>query len=144
MPLGIEVGLGPGDFVFDGDSAPSGKMASPHPIFGPCLLWPNDWMTQDATWYKGKPRPSRRSVRWGRSSALKEAQPQFSFHVYCGQTAGWMKTPHGTEVDLGPCLVSATKTAQHRALLGPCLLWRRSPVSATAEHLLLVFYYGVR
>jgi len=28
--------------------------------------------------------------------------PQFSVHVYCGQTAGWMKTPLGTEVDLGP------------------------------------------
>jgi len=27
--------------------------------------------------------------------------PQFSAHVYCGQTAGWMKTPLGTEVDLG-------------------------------------------
>jgi len=23
-------------------------------------------------------------------------------HVYCGQMAGWMKTPLGTEVDLGP------------------------------------------
>ena len=28
--------------------------------------------------------------------------PQFLVHVYCGQTAGWMKTPVGTEVDLGP------------------------------------------
>jgi len=27
---------------------------------------------------------------------------QFSVHVYCGQTAGWMKRPLGTEVDLGP------------------------------------------
>jgi len=27
--------------------------------------------------------------------------PQFSFHVYCGQAAGWMKTPLGTEVELG-------------------------------------------
>jgi len=26
---------------------------------------------------------------------------QFSVHIYCGQTAGWMKTPLGTEVDLG-------------------------------------------
>jgi len=34
--------------------------------------------------------------------ALKGAQPQFSVHVYCGQTAGWMKTPLGTEVDIGP------------------------------------------
>jgi len=30
MPLGMEVGLGPGDFVLDRDAAP--------PVFGPCLL----------------------------------------------------------------------------------------------------------
>jgi len=28
--------------------------------------------------------------------------PQFSIHVYCDTTAGWMKTLLGTEVDLGP------------------------------------------
>jgi len=49
MPLGMEVGLGPGDFVFGGDP---GKKGTPHPIFGPCLLWPNGWMDQDATWYR--------------------------------------------------------------------------------------------
>jgi len=27
---------------------------------------------------------------------------QFSAHVYCGQTAGWIKTPLGTDVNLGP------------------------------------------
>ena len=27
---------------------------------------------------------------------------QFLSHVYCGQTAVWMKTPLGTEVDLSP------------------------------------------
>jgi len=27
------------------------------PIFGPCLLWPNGWMDQDATWYGGRSRP---------------------------------------------------------------------------------------
>jgi len=27
--------------------------------------------------------------------------PQFSAHVYCDQTAGWIKTEHGTEVGLG-------------------------------------------
>jgi len=32
----------------------------------------------------------------------KGAHPQFSAHVYCGQTAGWMKMPLGTEVDLSP------------------------------------------
>jgi len=27
---------------------------------------------------------------------------QFLAHVYCGQTAGWIKMPLGTEVNLGP------------------------------------------
>ena len=31
-----------------------------------------------------------------------EPPPQFSAHVYCGQTAGWIKMSLGTEVDLGP------------------------------------------
>jgi len=59
MPLGLEVGLSPGNFVFDGDPATPRK--------------------------KGTPTPT-----------------QFLAHVYCGQTAGWMKTPLGTEADLGP------------------------------------------
>jgi len=29
-------------------------------------------------------------------------QSQFLAHVYCGETAGWIKTPLGTEVNLGP------------------------------------------
>ena len=32
----------------------------------------------------------------------RDRAPQFSALLYCGQTAGWMKTPLGTEVDLGP------------------------------------------
>jgi len=38
------------------------------PIFGPCLLWPNGWMDQDATWYEGRPRPRPHCVTWGPSS----------------------------------------------------------------------------
>jgi len=34
MPLGVEVGLGPGDFVFDGDPDPPEKWHGPHPISG--------------------------------------------------------------------------------------------------------------
>ena len=30
----------------------------------------------------------------------KRAQPQFSTHVCCGHTGGWMKIPLGTEVGL--------------------------------------------
>ena len=55
MPLGMEVGLGLGDLVLDEDPAPSRKGSEP-PVFGPCLLWPNGWMDQDATWYEGRPR----------------------------------------------------------------------------------------
>ena len=59
MPFGMEVGLGPGDFVFDGDAATLSKKGTPT-------------LTQSLAF------------------------------VYCGQTAGWMKRPLGTEVDLGP------------------------------------------
>ena len=79
------------------------KGAQPFPsIFGPCLLWPNGWMDQDATWYKGRPRPRR---LYGNTATPEKGTPtptQFLAHVYCGQMAGWMKTSLGTEVDLGP------------------------------------------
>jgi len=74
MPLGIEVGLRPGNFVFDGDPAPPEKRHSPHPILDGCLLWPNGWMDQDPTWYGGKRGPMRRCIRRG-SSSPKRAQP---------------------------------------------------------------------
>ena len=46
----MEVGLGPDDIVLDGDpSTPEKGHTYPHPIFGPCLLWPNGWMDEDAT-----------------------------------------------------------------------------------------------
>jgi len=42
MPFGTEVGLGPGDIVFDEDQAPlPEKGAQRPPLFGPCLLWQN-------------------------------------------------------------------------------------------------------
>jgi len=90
-----------------GTQPPSPKRGrSPSTIFGPCLLRPNGCMDQDATWYKGRPWPRRHCVTWGPSSALpkKGAEPplQFSAHVYCGQTAGWIKVALGVEVGIGP------------------------------------------
>jgi len=52
----MKIGLGPGDFVFDGDPAPQKKGTAP---------------------------------------------TQFLAHVYCGQMAGWIKMPLGTEVNVG-------------------------------------------
>jgi len=40
MPLGTEVGLGPGDIVLNEDPAPPWKTAQQPSLFGPCLLWP--------------------------------------------------------------------------------------------------------
>ena len=62
MKLGLQVGLGPGHIVLDGDPAPLRKRAHP-PISGPHLSWPSSWMDQDATWYKCRPRPGR-VLRW--------------------------------------------------------------------------------
>jgi len=85
-----------------GPSSPSLKGANP-PILGPYLLWPYGCMDQDATWYGGKPQPRRPCIRWGpRSPSPKRGRsPQFSAHVYCGQTAAWIKMPLGTELGLG-------------------------------------------
>ena len=65
----------------------------------------------------------------------KKGHPQFLAHVYCGQTAGWIKTPLGTGVDLGPghFVLDGFPAIGER---GTCILWPRSPISATAELLL--------
>jgi len=61
---------------------------------------------------------------------------------YCGQTAGWMKTPLGTEVDLGAGHIvsdgfpALRERGTEPPLLGPCLLRPRLPISASAELLL--------
>ena len=101
MALGMQVGLSPGDSVYDADSATART--------------------------EGTPTTS-----------------QFLAHVYCGQTAIWMKTPLGTEVDLGPghTVLDGVPALRERGtaapyLFGPCLLWQRSPISATAELLLV-------
>jgi len=76
MPLGMEVGLGPGHIVRDGDSVPLSKKGAQPPIFSPCLLWPNGWMDQDATWYDGRPQPGQHCVRCGPSSTRQGTAPK--------------------------------------------------------------------
>jgi len=102
MPLGTEVNLGSGDVVLDGVAAPP-KMGTVSPVFFPCLLWPNGWMDEDATWYGSITRPRPHCVRRGPSSSAKGAQ-------------------------------------QPRPLFGVCLLWPRSPISATVELLLYALH----
>jgi len=91
MSLGMEVGLSPGDFVLDGDQAPTPKGAEP-PIFSPRLLWPNGCMDEDATWYGGRPRPTRHCVRCGPSYPQKNmAHPPHPIFGLCLLWPnGWM------------------------------------------------------
>ena len=81
-------------------------MGTQLPVFGPCPLWPNG---QTAGWIK---MPLGREIGLSPSDIVldgdpapprpKGAEPQFSSHVYCGQTARWIKMALlGTEVGLG-------------------------------------------
>ena len=60
------------------------KGAEPPQIFGPCLLWLNGWMDQGATWYGGRPRPTRYCVECGPSYPRIKGTPtptHFLAHV---------------------------------------------------------------
>ena len=83
MPIGMEIGLGPGHIVSAGDPAPPKRGQNSPPIFGPCLLWANGWMDQDATWCGGRSRPRIHCVRWGPIAPPMErgtAPTHFSAH----------------------------------------------------------------
>jgi len=85
MPLGTEVSLSPGHIVLNGDPLPPHRGKAAPSIFGPCLLWPNGWMDQDATWYIGRPSfPPKKGI----------AAP-FLAHVYCGK-----RSPISATVDV--------------------------------------------
>jgi len=105
MPLGMQIGLPPADFVLDGHPAPLPiKGAEPaSTFFGPCSLWRNDWMDQDGTWHGGWPwfRPLDRDPAPLRKKRA-EPPPQFSAHFYCGQTAGRIKKLLDIKVGLTP------------------------------------------
>jgi len=90
MQLGMQVGLGPGHIVLDGDPAPHPKRGRNPPIVGPYLLWPNGWMDQGETWLAGRPRPWPHCVRWGPiSPSPKGAEPPI-FGPYLLWPNGWM------------------------------------------------------
>jgi len=101
----MEVGPGPGDFVFDGDPAPSPKWGrSPLPNFSTnfystqtagCITMPlyvEVGFSPGDFVFDGDPAPSPMGA---------EPPLQFSAHVYCGKTAGWIKMALDMEVGLG-------------------------------------------
>jgi len=61
--------------------------------------------------------------------------PHFSVHVYCGQTAGWIRMPLGMEVGLGPVDIVRWEPThrpygaqQPLPLSGPRLLYSQTAV----------------
>ena len=74
------------------------------PVLSICdvdVLWPNGWMDQDKLGLEVELSPGH-TVLDGDPAPQKGHSPQFSAHVCCGQTTGWIKMPLGTEVGLGP------------------------------------------
>jgi len=106
MKLGTQVGLGPGQIVLDGDSAPPPPKGHSPTIISPYLLWPNGWMDSDATWYGGRPRPRRFCVRWGPSSPSQKGADLPIFCPCLLWPNGWMdQDVTCLEVGLGPGLI---------------------------------------
>jgi len=94
MPLGMEAGLGPGDFFKMGTQLPLAKKVggAPSPIFGTCPLWPNGWIDQDNTWHGGGPWFGPYCARWGPSSPPQKGSgdPSPIFGPFLLWPNGWM------------------------------------------------------
>jgi len=139
MPLGVEVGLDPSDIVLDRDPAPASpeRGQSPPPIFGPCLLWPNGCMDQDATWYEGNPRPGNIVLDADPSPAPCLLWPD----SWMDQDANWYEgrpQPRPHCVTWGPNS-PLQKGAQSQNFRPMSIVAKRSPISATAENLSIYF-----
>jgi len=93
MPLGMEVGLGPGHIVLDGHPSPHRKgQSSPH-------FSADVYCGQTAGWIK---MPLGTEISLGPGHIVFDGiqfplplrkghrRPHFSVDVYCGQTAGWI------------------------------------------------------
>jgi len=135
MPLGREVGLSLSDIALDGNPAPLPLKGGGAPILCPCLLCPDGWMDEDATSHGGRSRLRAYCDRWVPSSPLPKGggAPQFSAHICCGQMAGWIKMPLGTEVGLGPATLMGSQLYPAERCTAPS--FRPKSIVATVAHL---------
>ena len=132
MKLGMQVGLGPGHIMLDGDPAPPPPNGQSPQIFGPYVLWPNGWIKMPLRMEVGR-GPGDFVLDGNPAPLLKRggAPQKISAHLSCGQTAGWIKMPLGMEVGRGPGdfvldgdpAPLPQKRAHSPSIFGPCLLW---------------------
>jgi len=72
MPLGTEVGLGPGDIVLDGDPLPQKRHSTPQFLAHAYCGQTAGLITMPLSLcYGGRPRPRPHCVRWEPSSPLE-------------------------------------------------------------------------
>jgi len=77
MPFGMEVGLGPGDFVFDGDPAPFRRKDTAPLNFWPIFIAAKRLDGSRCHLVTCKPPSRRRCLRWGRRSAKRGTASSF-------------------------------------------------------------------
>jgi len=121
MPLGTEVGLGLRGIVFDVETQllPEKRAHPIHPIFGPCLLFPNGWMGEDAAWYGSRPRPRPHCTRRGPSSRERAQQPPPLF----GPCLQWPGHGRPSQLQLSSCYqILARMDNEKRNIFGDLVL----------------------
>jgi len=136
----VEVGLGPGDFVFDGSQLYPREKGTPTPSnFWPMYMWPNGWMIK---------MPLGTKVNLGLGDVLdgvaappKKGTPPVFGSCLLWWPTGWMDedaTLYGSRprprrrprcIRRGPSSPRKGHSSP-TPLFGPCLLWPRSPISA--------------
>ena len=124
MPLGMEVGFGPGDCVRWGPSSPKKGHSPPFSVHVYCgqtavciriPLGTEEGLSLSGIVLDGDSAPPRKGA---------QQPPPLLAYVYCGQTAGWIKIPLGTDVGLG---LGNVLDADPPSTFGPCLLWPNGP-----------------
>jgi len=97
MPLGMEVALGTGDFVLDGDPVPPGAPQFSAQVYrGKTAGWIKMVLGTEVGLSPGDVMLDGDPVLLPKKGAV----PPFSAHFYCGQMAGCIKMPLGIEVGL--------------------------------------------
>ena len=99
-------------------SCPSPKRGQSPPMFGPCLLWPNSWIDQDATWYGGRPRPGHIVLDGDPFPPSKKGAPIF------GPCLLW---PNGLMDQGTTCYVDRPRPRPH------CVRWGPAPPKKGAQ-----------
>ena len=147
MKVGVQVGLGPGHILLDGDHAPTPQRGTA-PNFWPMSILAKQLHGSRCHWYGGRPQPRRHCGRWGPSSPYPNGArpPQFFGPCLCLLWPnGWMdkdatwyegrpwRRPHC--VTWGPS--SPTKRVQPPNFWPMSIVAKRWPISATAELLLV-------